>query len=232
MSQETITQRKQQLIDLLNDYNKCLFALFIDFKQSDPLGAYVDIVSVNKNRQGYRYYKLKPKSLEAVYKKRDPNANPHKHKQKYETFCRIIEKVNEKLLKGANKQLKKRIIPELNNLKLNKAELNQILPEIIDLRVSDFPCKNKGDGFSFRDIICHLMWNDLNIEKVVYKSQIVKNIVSTGLFDDTVKNQTETLQEMWQLIDKIIDESRHVKEQVSGINDLNEEEIKIVEGKE
>ena len=232
MSQETITQRKQLLIDLLNDYNKCMFALFMEFKQSDPLGTYVDIVSVNKNRQGYRYYELKPKSLEAVYKKRDPQANPLKHKQKFEYFCRIIEKVNEKLLKGTNKQLKKRIIPELKSLNLDKAELNQILPEIIDLSVSVSPCNHKGVLISFREIICHLMWNDLNIEKVVYKSQIVKNIVSTGLFDDTVKNQTETLQEMWQLIDKIIDESRHVKEQVSGINDLNEEEIKIVEGKE
>ena len=207
MRQETIIQRKQRLIDLLNDYNKCMFALFMEFKQSDLLGAYVDIVSVNKNRQGYRYYELKPKSLEAVYKKRDPHANPLKHKQKLEYFCRIIEKVNEKLLKETNKQLKKRIIPELKSLKLDKAELNQILPEIIDLSVSVSPCNHKGVLISFREIICHLMWNDLNVEKIVYKTQVVKNIISTGLFDDIVKIQTETLQEMWQEVNKIINQN-------------------------
>lgn len=207
MRQETIIQRKQRLIDLLNDYNKCMFALFMEFKQSDLLGAYVDIVSVNKNRQGYRYYELKPKSLEAVYKKRDPHANPLKHKQKLEYFCRIIEKVNEKLLKETNKQLKKRIIPELKSLKLDKAELNQILPEIIDLSVSVSPCNHKGVLISFREIICHLMWNDLNVEKIVYKTQVVKNIISTGLFDDIVKIQTETLKEMWQEVNKIINQN-------------------------
>ena len=206
MNQETITQRKQLLIDLLNDYNKCMFALFGDFKQCDPLGAYVDIVSVNKNRQGFRYYELKPKSLEVVYKNRDPNANPHKHLQNYEYFCSIIEKTNEVLFKRTNKELKKRV-SKFVKLKFDKAELSQILPEIINLSVSDFPYNYKGDTISFREIICYLMWNDINIEKVVYKSKIVKNIISTGLFDDIVKIQTETLKEMWQEVNKIINQS-------------------------
>lgn len=207
MSQETITQRKQRLIDLLNDYNKCMFALFLDFKQSDPLGTYVDMVSVNRKELGYRCYELKPKSLEMVYKKRDPKANHQRHIRKYEYFCRMIEKANEELLKETNKELKK-IVSILKKLKYDKAELNQILPEIINLRVSVSPCNHKGGLISFREIICHLMWNDLSIEKVVYKSQIVKNIISTGLFDDIVGIQTETLKEMWVHINKILDESR------------------------
>lgn len=208
MSQETIIQKKQLLIDLLNDYNKCMFELYLEFKQIDPLGEYVDVVSDSQNERWRRTYELKPKSLEVVYNKRDPKAKPFKHIQKYDNFCRIIDAANEKLSRETNKKLKKTIMPELKKIKLDKVELNQILPEIMNLKVSDYPCESKGGTITFREIICNLIWNDLNIEKVVYKSQLVKNIISTGLFDDVVKIQADTLKEIWQMVDKIINESR------------------------